>query len=65
MQAIALRGGAGMTVTLEQARKALPKGYQISDEELASVIADAYVIANLAVSDYLRNKREKEVKQDD
>jgi hypothetical protein len=47
-------------ITLEQARKTLPDGYQITDEELASVIADAYLIANFAISDYLRSKQKKE-----
>ena len=53
-----------MTVTLEQARKALPVGYEITNEELSSVIADAYLIANLVVSDYLRNGRQKERSDD-
>lgn len=48
-----------MTVTLEQARKALPPGYEISDEGLAEVIADAYLVAHFAVNDYLRSKRKE------
>ena len=50
-----------MAITLEQARKALPEGYKISDEELNAVLADAYVIARLAMKDYLRERRRKEV----
>ena len=50
-----------MAITIEQARKALPQGYKISDEELTAVIADAYTVANLAVKDYLRSKQRKEV----
>ncbi len=46
-------------ITIEQARKKLPKGYAITDEELSAVIADAYLIANFAVSDYLRDKKNK------
>ena len=44
-------------ITLEQARAALPDSYEITDEDLARVIADSYLIANLAVSDYLRSKK--------
>lgn len=49
-----------MTVTIEQARQSLPKGYEISDEELSAVIADAYLIAKLAVKDYLNFKKKGE-----
>lgn len=47
-------------ITIEQARKGLPEGYQISDKDLAAVIADAYLIANFAVNDYLRSKKKGE-----
>ncbi len=49
-------------ISPEEARNALPPDYKITDSELASVIADAYLIANLAVNDYLRGKQSKEKK---
>lgn len=52
-------------VTIEQARKALPEGYEISDEDLSEVMADAYSMANLAVSDYLREKKNHANKLED
>lgn len=43
-------------ITLEQARKMLPPGCNLSDTELSSILADLYLIANLAVSDFLNHK---------
>lgn len=51
-------------ITLEQARKTLPNKYQITDEELSSVLADAYLIANFAVTDFLSGKLRKEEKNE-
>jgi hypothetical protein len=36
----------------------LPRGHPISDEELASVIADSYAIADLAIDEFLTNKNQ-------
>lgn len=46
-------------VTIEDARKTLSKevSEKLTDEEVAAVLADAYVIAKLAVNDYLREKK--------
>ena len=46
-----------MTLTLEQARALLPRGHPISDEDLASVIADSYAIADLAIEEFLLTKQ--------
>lgn len=45
-------------ITLNQARKLLPKDSNLTDEQLSSVIADCYLMANLGVDNYLRGRKE-------
>ncbi len=47
-------------ITVSEARKLLPHGYQLTDEELASVIADWYAVANIAMDEFLRRKRKEQ-----
>lgn len=44
-------------ISLEQAGELLPHGYEISEEVLASVIADSYARADLAIEEYLDTKK--------
>lgn len=46
-------------ITIEDARKTLSEevNQELSDEDVAAVIADAYVIGRLAVKEYLREKK--------
>lgn len=49
-------------ITLERARALLPKDYELTDEELSSVLADAYLVANFAVSDFLSGRLQEDEK---
>lgn len=51
-------------ITIQQARKYLPPEVEVTDEELSSILADAYLVANLAVTDFLKGKVVKK-KSDD
>ena len=46
-------------MSLEQARKLLPEGDKTTDDELSSVLADAYTLAHIVVDDYLEKKKIK------
>jgi hypothetical protein len=46
-----------MTITLEKARKLLPKGYKISDEKLTKLVAECYQFADFAIDVYLDSKK--------
>jgi hypothetical protein len=50
-------------LTISQARKLLPEGFNPSDEELASAIADWYALANIAMDQFLQRRNSQERKE--
>ncbi|KKT93457.1 MAG: hypothetical protein UW94_C0006G0027 [Parcubacteria group bacterium GW2011_GWA2_45_14] len=48
-----------MTLTLEQAREALPQGYEVSDKELEDVLAFFYFIGEKAYEQARKEARDE------
>ena len=50
-----------MTITIEQARKKLPKeeNDKLTDDEVQSIINDVRTIANIAINEHLKDKNVK------
>lgn len=49
-----------MALTMEQARELLPNGFNPSDSELDAVLADLYLVSEMAVNQVLSGKEAKD-----